>query len=194
MASAFTHAFAAVAIGKIASERARGWRFWVLAAGSAVLPDADVVTFAFGVDYGDLFGHRGFFHSLFFALIWSLFVVALEFRKQKDEFWRLTLLFFLFTASHPFLDAMTNGGLGVAFFAPFDNTRYFFPWRPIEVSPISVTRFFQEGGGLVLRTEFTYVWLPLISVWLCVWTGRRVLDAAHAGSRPNESTLPDETV
>jgi hypothetical protein len=26
---------------------------------------------------------------------------------------------------------MTNGGLGVAFFSPFDNGRYFLPWRPI---------------------------------------------------------------
>jgi hypothetical protein len=31
------------------------------------------------------------------------------------------------TASHGMLDAMTDGGLGVAFFAPFDNARYFFP-------------------------------------------------------------------
>jgi len=188
MASAFTHAFAAVALGKIACERARGWRFWVLAVGSAVLPDADVITFAFGVDYGSLFGHRGFFHSLFFALIWSLFVVALELRKEH-QFWRLTLLFFVLTASHPFLDAMTNGGLGVAFFAPFDNTRYFFSWRPLEVSPISVTRFFEEGGGLVLRTEFTYVWLPLISVWLCVWTWRRVVEAMRSS---REETLGSE--
>jgi len=30
---------------------------------------------------------------------------------------------FLATASHGVLDAMTNGGLGVAFFSPFDNRR-----------------------------------------------------------------------
>src|SRR5215831_7502105 len=42
---------------------------------------------------------------------------------------------FLATASHGVLDAMTNGGLGVAFFSPFDTTRYFLPWRPIRVSP-----------------------------------------------------------
>nr|HRC76832.1 rhodanese-like domain-containing protein [Kouleothrix sp.] len=32
---------------------------------------------------------------------------------------------------HGVLDAMTDGGLGVAFFAPFSATRYFFPFRPI---------------------------------------------------------------
>jgi hypothetical protein len=40
--------------------------------------------------------------------------------------------FFVVTASHGALDAMTDGGLGIAFFAPFDNTRYFFPFRPIK--------------------------------------------------------------
>jgi len=184
MASAFTHAFTAIALGKIASGEPQGWRFWVLAAGSAVLPDADVITFAFGVDYADFLGHRGFFHSLLFALLWAMFVVATEFRKRRS-FWRLTLLFFVFTASHPVLDAMTNGGLGVAFFAPFDNTRYFFPWRPIEVSPISVSRFFREGGGVVLQTEFKYVWLPLTAIWLCVWTARKSILAGRAGAQPN---------
>jgi hypothetical protein len=41
---------------------------------------------------------------------------------------------------------MTDGGLGAAFFAPFDNKRYFLPWRPIQVSPISVHRFFTPRG------------------------------------------------
>jgi hypothetical protein len=34
---------------------------------------------------------------------------------------------FLATAGHGLLDAMTNGGLGLAFFSPFDNHRYFLP-------------------------------------------------------------------
>jgi len=41
---------------------------------------------------------------------------------------------------------MTDGGMGVAFFSPFDTTRYFLPWRPILVSPISVMRFLSERG------------------------------------------------
>jgi len=52
------------------------------------------------------------------------------------------MYFFLATASHGLLDALTDGGLGVAFFAPFDNHRYFLPWRPIHVSPIGAGRFF----------------------------------------------------
>jgi inner membrane protein len=49
-------------------------------------------------------------------------------------------------ASHGILDAMTNGGLGVALLSPLDTTRYFRPWRPIQVSPISLRRFFSDEG------------------------------------------------
>ena len=33
------------------------------------LPDADVIGFRFGISYADAFGHRGFSHSLAFALL-----------------------------------------------------------------------------------------------------------------------------
>jgi len=72
MASALTHAFAAVALTKTMSTKKRGWRFWTLLAGSAVLPDADVIGFPFGINYGGLLGHRGLSHSLLFAVLWSL--------------------------------------------------------------------------------------------------------------------------
>src|SRR5216683_4601593 len=117
MASAITHAFTAVALGKICSWAKHDWRFWTLAIGSAVLPDADVIGFAFGIDYGDLLGHRGFSHSILFAVLWSLLVVALGFRnviKYSGEWWKLSAFFFLVTISHGVLDALTNGGLGVA--------------------------------------------------------------------------------
>ena len=55
---------------------------------------------------------------------------------------------------------MTNGGLGVAFFAPFDTTRYFFPVRPVLVSPIGVSEFFNAYGVQVLVSEAVWIWLP----------------------------------
>jgi inner membrane protein len=73
----------------------------------------------------------------------------------------LTLFFFLVTASHGFLDAFTDGGLGIAFLAPFDDTRYFFPWRPIEVAPLGLTRMFTLDGWSVIRSELLWVWLPV---------------------------------
>ena len=55
---------------------------------------------------------------------------------------------------------MTDGGLGIAFLAPFDNSRYFFPWRPVMVSPIGVAPFFSRYGLNVLLSEFVWIWLP----------------------------------
>jgi len=103
MASAFTHAFAAVALTKALSRERRDWRFWTLLAGSAVLPDADVIGFAFGINYGDMFGHRGLSHSLLFAGLWSLLVVSWEYRsvaRCSKQWWVLLGLFFLASASH----------------------------------------------------------------------------------------------
>lgn len=69
--------------------------------------------------------------------------------------------FFIFaTASHGLLDAFTTGGLGVAFFAPFENGRYFFPVTPIEVSPIGLRAFFDARGWEVVQNEFVWIWVP----------------------------------
>ena len=165
MASVFTHAFFALALGKVCAASAEmPARFWVLSALCAVVPDADVVAFLFGVAYGDVLGHRGLSHSLLFALLLACAVVAAFFRGKGFRKGALVVYFFLVTASHGALDALTDGGLGVAFFAPFDATRYFFPWRPLVVSPIGVGSFFSEWGLAVILCEFVWVWLPSLLV------------------------------
>ena len=161
MPTIFTHAVAALALGKTcAGARRMPARFWLLSALCAVLPDADVVGFSFGLR-GSVLGHRGLSHSLLFALAVALLVVRLAFRKARPfkPAW-LVLYFFAVTASHGLLDALTDGGPGVAFFAPFDATRYFFPWRPIEVSPLSLDRFFGPRGAEVMKSEVVWVWIP----------------------------------
>ena len=61
---------------------------------------------------------------------------------------------------HSILDAMTSGGYGVAFFSPFDNSRYFFPWRPIKVSPLGIANFFTERGIRVILSELIWIGIP----------------------------------
>ncbi len=178
MPSAFTHAFAALALGQMFTAAGMSWRFWLLSALCAVLPDADVIGFAFGVRYSDMLGHRGLTHSLLFALVIALLVVRCAFAEAwRDGRARRALVsyFFLVTASHGVLDALTNGGLGVAFFAPFDHERYFFPWRPIEVSPIGVGSFFGARGLAVITNEVAWVWLPASLLVSLVWVVRRLL-------------------
>ena len=135
---------------------------WLLGAACAALPDLDVIGFRFGIAYGDMLGHRGLTHSLFFAAGLATAVVGLGFRHGAPGIGpgALWVYFFLATASHGLLDGFTNGGMGVAFFAPFDNTRYFFPARPIQVSPLMPKYFFSARGWAALRSELIWVWLP----------------------------------
>jgi len=153
----------------------------VLAAVCAALPDADVIGFGLGIRYSDLLGHRGLTHSLFFALAIGFLVVILFFRNVdlgSSEWWTLLAFFFIVTASHGVLDAMTNGGLGVAFFSPFSNERYFFLWRPIEVSPLSLGSFLSRGAE-VMVSEIKWVWIPSGLVGLTAYLFRRVFSANH---------------
>ncbi len=67
---------------------------------------------------------------------------------------------FVCAASHPLLDAMTSGGLGVALAWPWSEQRFFAPWRPIRVSPFA-PQFFSARGVATLLSELRWVWLPL---------------------------------
>jgi inner membrane protein len=58
------------------------------------------------------------------------------------------------------LDALTTGGKGVALLSPFDNTRYFFPWKVIKVSPIGISKFFSEWGMRVVISELKWIGIP----------------------------------
>jgi inner membrane protein len=157
MASAFVHAVASVAIGKLSFLQKVDWEFWALGAFCAVIPDADVLAFKFGIPYEIMWGHRGITYSLSFAVLLSLWVWFAFYRQEKLRTLHgaLILLFFILaTASHAILDAMTTGGLGIAFFAPFHNERYFLAFRPIAVSPIGIKNFFSEWGWRVVKSEF----------------------------------------
>jgi inner membrane protein len=160
-----------LATGAAVSKGPMSVRFWVLSVLCCVLADADVLAFKFGIPYSHMFGHRGFFHSLFFALMLGIFV-AFAFFPQGEIFsrtqWTIVAYFVLLAASHGLLDSLTNGGLGIALLSPFDNARYFFPIAPIEVSPISARGFFTYHGLRVLMSEFVWVWIPVLAVTLFI--------------------------
>ncbi|GGY22671.1 hypothetical protein GCM10008098_14970 [Rhodanobacter panaciterrae] len=136
-----------------------------------MLPDADVLTFKLGIAYADAFGHRGARHSIAFALLPALLAAAL-YKPLRTSAWQAAAFVGLSAVSHPLLDALTNGGLGVALGWPLDNHRFFFPWRPIEVSPIGV-RFFSMHGWQVIESELLWVWLPTGALALLLWQLRR---------------------
>jgi inner membrane protein len=125
---------------------------------ASVLPDLDVIAFRLHIPYASTFGHRGFTHSIVFALL-SATLLTLAVRDR-----RAFPFLFVCALSHPLLDALTNGGRGVALLWPFSDQRFFAPWRPIRVSPIG------RVDWRVLRSEAKWVWLPAIAGW-AVWRG-----------------------
>jgi inner membrane protein len=164
VASAVTHP--AVALALVPWFRTLPWRD-VLPWGIAVslLPDLDVVAFFFGIPYEHVLGHRGLSHSIPFAVAVGAFL-GLTLRRRLMRHWFLTGAYFsLCMILHDVLDAMTNGGLGIAFFAPFSNRRFFLPFCPLEVSPIGVSAFFSGWGRAVMASEVKWVWAPALLVF-----------------------------
>ncbi|GAA3562644.1 metal-dependent hydrolase [Snuella lapsa] len=161
MASVFGHSIVGYTITKLIDNQNTKWLL-VAAIISAMLPDLDVIGFKLGVPYMHPMGHRGFTHSIVFALIWAL-VLMLIFGKKHKLIWFLVI--FLTTLSHGILDAMTTGGKGVGFFIPFNDNRFFFPLRTIRVSPLGVKRFFSEWGLRVIFSEFKYVFMPCFIIF-----------------------------
>lgn len=132
----------------------------LLWSGLSMLPDADVIGFAFGIRYGDAWGHRGATHSFVFAVALGA-LLGLGAARFGDRGTRLkfvrgaagtALLASLVLASHALLDTLTDGGRGCALFWPFSDERHFAPLRPIPVAPIGL-RFLSERGLRVALVE-----------------------------------------
>ena len=162
MASVFGHAIVGYTITKVSAIKNYKWLL-LLAILSSILPDLDVLTFNFGIPYSHPFGHRGFTHSIVFALIWAILLMLL-FGKQNKVVWFVVIFFS--TLFHGILDAMTTGGKGIGFFIPFNNERFFFPFRPIQVAPLRIEKFFSEWGIKVILSEIKYILIPCIIVLL----------------------------
>jgi inner membrane protein len=144
-----------------------------LGAALAVLPDLDVVGLALGWGLDHPLGHRGLSHSLIAAAALAAvatFAVPSHPAESRRRAW---LVLALAAASHGLLDACTNGGRGVAFFAPLVDTRWHFPVRPIEVSPIGVWAFFSRRGFDVLTNEVVWLWAPSLAALALSWAIRR---------------------
>lgn len=137
----------------------------ILALVCAVLPDIDALGLWLGIPYAHPFGHRGFTHSLFFSVVLAgagVLLAPAVGAAPATAFWVLLVS----AASHGLIDALTNGGLGIAFFSPFSPRRNFLPWRVIEVSPLRPTALFSRHGVRVLRSELRWVWGPCLALAL----------------------------
>lgn len=178
MATILTHGIVGYTLARICVRKPVSPLYWILAFMAPMLPDLDMLGQKYyGISYSDCWGHRGAWHSIFMAfwaalvllLLFKLFTRTKGLKLNKDCFWG----FFLGISSHGLLDGITNGGLGVAVFWPANCNRYFFPWRPLEVSPLSLDRFLNQGL-FILKNEFYYVWIPCFVILFLDWSYQRL--------------------
>jgi inner membrane protein len=168
MPTIMTHAILPLAIAVAAGRSRISPKLALAGAALAMLPDADVVGFAIGIEYADPWGHRGATHAVAFAVMVTG-VLALLWHEARS------LGAFLFLAmdmaSHGLLDALTSGGLGPALLWPVSDARIFAPITPIRVSPIGAD-FFTARGVVTLVSELTLVWLPCLALAAIGWLMR----------------------
>lgn len=157
MASAITHFIvgAAIALPAMESRALRPvmarWALPVTAGLWAAAPDLDTpLMFGLGIPRGSIFSHRGFFHSPFFLILAATLLAAIVAGRhgRRAVAW-LALMWSVSAVTHPLLDMLTDGGSGVMLLFPISTERYFFPWRPIRVSPLTIARFFERAGPIL---------------------------------------------
>jgi inner membrane protein len=161
MPTIFSHVAVPLALGVGLGAKAIPRPLLVAGLAASVIPDLDGIGYQLGVAYGSTFGHRGATHSIAFALAMGAAAALMASRWR----WKCRpMLAFLYVAacgaSHGLLDTFTNGGRGVALWWPFTDERFFAPWRPIEVSPLTLQRLLTERGAHVLASELVWVWFP----------------------------------
>lgn len=175
MASAITHFIVAAALAAPASEPRSlrlvlpRWGIPVSCGLLGVFPDFDALAMrAFGIPYRSFLGHRGFFHSPFFLTLFAALLATLvAWRFGRAIILRLTLIWACAAITHPLLDMLTDGGAGVMLLFPFSRARLFFPWRPIHVSPLDISRFF-SSAGYILWSELPFC-IAATAIGLAGW-------------------------
>jgi inner membrane protein len=176
MPTIISHAALGAATGWVLPRKYLPTRALWLGACCSAAPDLDTVGFWLGVPYDHWLGHRGFFHGLAFALLLAglIALMARAFPAYRGSRWALFGYLAACTASHGILDAMTDGGLGIAFFAPFSNHRYFLPWRPLVVAPLDPARMLSGWGLQVILSEAFCIGIPVLLILLVrVMLGQR---------------------
>jgi inner membrane protein len=139
----------------------------------SVIPDLDTLGSS---PYNSVWSHRGFSHSLAFALVVGFATAGMTGWYFQLGFWRLAALFSIIVASHPLLDVLTTAGNGIALWWPVSDTRVH-PLGPIPVSDIGFD-WPDPTRSRAVRAELLEVWLPLgilvmaVMMWRCGWWRR----------------------
>ena len=163
MATTFTHPIPVLAVTVAFGTKYISTRLTVAMLIASILPDIDMIGHVLGYSHPSPFAHRGFTHSLVFALAVGLLALAAA-PQMKTKRGIAFFAIFLTTLSHYFLDALGSRYLGVPLFWPFDETRYILPWPSFISSWVSWSspyRFFSSWwADRFIRIELLAVWTP----------------------------------
>ncbi len=131
MPSSLAHASMAVLLAPMLGRERYDRPLVLTAAFAAAAPDLDALPWFFGRPaFTWLGGHRAFTHSLFFAAIAGLVIVAILGRgRPPAERWRWTLYVAACVAMHGVLDSFADYGDGIEFFSPLSTRRFASPWK-----------------------------------------------------------------
>jgi len=168
-----------IALGAAVGEAALGKRvgnqaaLWGAACG--LLPDLDVLAGPFLSDVEKLTFHRGFSHSIVFAMLMAPLLAWLiaKIHGTKEASWRdWTKLTFLSIVTHPLLDCFTN--YGTQLFQPFSNYpvafNTIFIVDPLYTLPLLIgviaAMFYRRASNR--RQWINYLGLGLSSFYLLV--------------------------
>ena len=184
MPTILTHAAVPLALGLGLGIRIIPKPLLLAGIAASILPDLDVLAFQLHIPYADDFGHRGFTHSIAFAVALGLLAMAFSQRLRCSRGLAFTFIG-ISTVSHGLLDMLTNGGLGIALWWPWSSERLFAAWQVIEVSPLSLRHVFSARGWAVLQSELLWVWLPALFVAAALlafrlWVSRLAIKKADA--------------
>lgn len=122
-----THFAVGACIGEAFAGKKIGKKAMLMGAAAQSLPDIDFIATLWLDPVRDLIGHRGFTHSILFAImatpVLSWFAEKVE-RKNILSFMRWNYFFAIQIFMHLFLDAFNAYGVG--WFEPFNHTRVSF--------------------------------------------------------------------
>ncbi len=132
----YLHFAPALALAVAVGPKHVPWRLALVGMLCGVLPDADFISVWLHWDaYSGPYGHRGFTHSLGFALLLGLVGALFAARGAR---WSTAVYVSLCTASHPLLDGLFDRGICNAWLWPLDAMRQCLPWRPIPMRGVGL--------------------------------------------------------
>ncbi len=164
------HSLAGTLIGSVAGQACdeRQRRLLILfSVITAVLPDFDIVIFL--VFQPQMVPHRGFSHTLLFALLSSGILTLVASRFMQMRLARLWSVLFLAALSHLLLDYLMGAGAPVPLFWPFLDLGFICPYKLVPVAyygKVARAYFsfpFWALNGLAIALEII-IFVPMIVI------------------------------